>query len=686
MRGSFFLPRSAAIAAAAAAMAAACGTSSHPPPGQMANAPPGDAMTTPFQAVPPAVYVAKVKNLLVGLAPTDAEIQTVAADPAQLGPLIDGWMTSPEYTAKMRTFFELAFQQTQISLNDFSDQVYPNQADINASTGPELLQNLRESFARTVLELNAEGRPLTDAITTSRVMLTPALMEFYAFLDAWQVDDTGQVSDRFRASNPNLQITLEAAQGAIPIEQTLDPTNANYMHWYDPDVANDSKAGTDCAQDPIVYDADAHVLHYLLYGTIARYKTTSGTACGQVNGTASAPQLTATDFTDWKMVTLRAPATGEAPTAFYDLATLRTATELVVTLPHVGFLTPAFFANWQTNSSNQMRVTMNQALIVATGAMVDGTDLTFPPSTPGLDVLHAAAPDCFGCHRTLDPTRSVLAATYSWNYHTQTDKTFSDQPGLFAFQGVTQPVFNLGDLTATLAQHPLFAPAWVQKLCYYANSTPCETGDPEFQRVVGVFKSSNFSWNALVRELLSSPLTTHAAPTQTATDQGEVIAVSRRDHLCAALDARLGLTDVCGLDALTKAQTHTTVPEIVGGLPSDGYGRGAVAPVLPNAPTLFYRAGVENICEAVADLVVDAAQPESPDTKQYSSAQPDAAIADFVATLMALEPSDPRAAPAQAILAQHYLAAVQAGASASDALKSTFVAACLAPSTVSIGL
>jgi hypothetical protein len=333
-----------------------------------------------------------------------------------------------------------------------------------------------------------------------------------------------------------------------------------------------------------------------------------------------------------------------------------------------------------------MRVTMNQALIVATGAMVDGTDLTRPTTTPGLDSAHAASLDCYGCHRTLDPTRSILAATYSWDYHAQTETAFSQQPGLFAFQGVVTPVQSMSDLVTTLANHPLVASAWVQKLCYYANSAPCEASDPEFQRIVGVFKSSGFSWNALVRELFSSPLTTHAQPTQTAGDEGEIVAVSRRDHLCAALNARLGLVDVCGLDAFTDAGPRTTIPQIVSGLPSDGYGRGAVAPVLPNAPTLFYRAGTENICEEVAALVIDAAQPETPNTKQYTSAKPQDAIADFVQTVMALPPSDARSAPALSLLQSHYASALQSGASASDALKSTFAAACLAPSAVSIGL
>jgi hypothetical protein len=143
--------------------------------------------------------------------------------------------------------------------------------------------------------------------------------------------------------------------------------------------------------------------------------------------------------------------------------------------------------------------------------------------------------------------------------------------------------------------------------------------------------------------------------------------------------------DICGLDVMTKAAALTTIPEIVSGLPSDGYGRGAVAPVLPNDPTLFYRAGTENICASVAALVVDAAKPVS-GARAWSSAQPTSAIADFVAVVMGLGSADPRATPANTLLTSHFTSAVKGGASATDALRSTFIAACLAPSLVSIGL
>jgi hypothetical protein len=126
-------------------------------------------------------------------------------------------------------------------------------------------------------------------------------------------------------------------------------------------------------------DADQAAL--VVDGTLDNRKNPQGGAnCGQRGGTS---QMIPADFSTWKMVTIRPPKQGEAITNFYDLKTLRSTTELVLNVPRVGFFsTPAFFANWQTNMSNQARVTMNQTLIVATGAAVDGTDKTVPGSTP----------------------------------------------------------------------------------------------------------------------------------------------------------------------------------------------------------------------------------------------------------------------------------------------------------------
>jgi hypothetical protein len=682
--------------AAAIATISAC-SSDHadsPPAPAPLDALDGSTSALPVETSPPSVYVAKVKNILVGLAPTDDEVKAVESDPTKLASLIDEWMKLPEYQTKMLRFFELAFQQTQVAETDFDEQTTPARISINGKATPLLVQNATESFARTALELTSQGRPLTDAMTTRTFMMTPALMELYAFLDAWQIDDTGKLTDRFRAAYPTAAVTVTSA-APIPLADSVNPASPNFMHFYNPDLAKLDAVTPGCFSDPVVYPAARAVtVHYTLQGSLdnGRKNPTTGLACPQsALASVTQQQIAGDDFTAWKMVSIRAPKAGETPTQFFDLPSLRAASELVLRVPRVGFFsTPAFFANWQTNTSNQMRVTMNQTLIVGLGAAVDGTDATHPATTPGLDTKHASAPECFACHQTLDPTRSIFASAFSWSYHDQTETAFASQSGMFAFQGVTKPVASLEDFGNVLATHPLFAQAWVQKLCYYANSRKCDAADPELQRVVDAFKASSFSWNTLVRELLSSPITTNATVTKTLSDEGEIIAVSRRDHLCAALGARLGIADICGLKSTPVAVGKSkaalaTINQIVSGLPSDGYGRGSIAPVLPNDPSLFYRAGTENICEAVADLVIDSVMP-MPGAKQWSSAAPDAAIAELVPAIMALTPSDPRSAPALAALRAHFAAAVKTGASPSDALKSTFVVACLAPSSISIGL
>ncbi len=336
-----------------------------------------------------------------------------------------------------------------------------------------------------------------------------------------------------------------------------------------------------------------------------------------------------------------------------------------------------------------MRVTVHQALIVATGSSIDGTDTTYAPGAPGLDPVHAGQAACFDCHKVLDTTRSIFHATWSWYYHRQLDPASASQSqsSVFAFRGIVQPVSTIAEFGGVLARHPLVATGWVQKLCYYVNSAPCDEGDAEFQRLVRLFQDSKYSWSTLVRALVTSPITTLAADTRTRQQNGEVVSVSRQGHFCAALGARLGRGDACDLDAPDR-DAGTTTPLIAAGLPSDAYGRGSVVPILPNDPSLFFRAGVENICENTAAEVIDTpAGTLPPGAKHWSSQQPHAAIADFVGSLMALPPSDERAAEAQALLEAHFASALeQPGITATQALQSTFVVACMAPSAVSIGL
>lgn len=670
--------RSVPIVLLLAALGCGAGTTSPPPP------------PSTFEAEPPSVYVGKVKNLLIGQAATDAEVAQVVANPDALSSLIQTWMADPAYARKMQVFFTLAFQQSQITENDLTTLIPPNGL-ANGVDGPLVVKNATESFARTMVAATASGQPLTTAFSTREVMMTTALLQLYAFLDARRVDDDGTPTDDFALAHKKQTIVLESSEGPIPIAETIDPNSPRFMHWYVPDLADLKYGDKQCdGQDPISFTGNGLELEQMMHGHLPAHLGLDGTTkCGARAGRNDDTQFVASDFTDWRLVTIRPPVGGEPTTTFYDLGSARTATELVVKTPHPGFFsTPAFFANWPTNASNQMRVTLNQALIVATGAAIDGTDETTPTSTPGLDAVHAApGTSCFQCHQLLDPTRSVLSATYSWFYSPQTDADLMAQPGQFAFQGVIAPMRTIDDFASLLETHPLVPSAWVEKLCYYATSAPCDPTDPEFQRIVADFSKSGLQWNALVAELMASPLVTNAAETRTADSTGETIAVARRDHLCAALNNRLGLADICGLDTtLAKNQEPSTIAQIVAGLPSDGYGRGAPVPVLPTAPTLFYRAGMENICQGVAAYVIDGPLPDQPAARQWSSTAPDAAIADFASIVMAIPSSDDRSAAVVSALHDHYQAALATGVSANEALTSTFVTACLSPSFLGIGM
>jgi hypothetical protein len=640
-----------------------------------------DVKVVEFQPDPPSVYVAKVKNILVGMPPTDAEVQAVVKDPNALGGLVDGWMQTQQYTDKMMVFFELAFQQTQITSNNFVDNIPPRGLGINRMNA-QLVQNIRESFARTVLYLQQNGGKFTDAFTTKTIMMTPAMMELYAYLDSRHVDDKGVTSDQFAKANLGKLITINATGTSNPAA----------LIFVNPDLPNLKYPNdTTCeGMTSISFVANADDMHDVMLGGVPQHKNPTGVndCTVRVTLTTAGAQLNQPgDFTTWRPVQIRQPVGAEATTSFNDVNVLRNAPTLVVNTKHQGFYsTPAFQANWPTNSSNQMRVTLNQTLIVATGQSIDGTDATQPTNTAGLDTVHASDAACVGCHQQLDTTRSILTATYSYFYYPQTDTNLMNIPGQFTFQGVVQQMKTIDDFGGLLASHPLVPQAWAQKLCYYVNSEACDPSDPELQRIVANF-AKNGMWNGLVKDIVTSPLTTNASETETFKLSGTVVAVSRRDHLCAALNNRLGFNDICQLDATYGNRAQSTVGQIVSGMPSDGYGRGSMIPVLPNQPTLFYRAGLENICEQVSQAVIDAKpDPLQPNAKNWSSSNATQAISDFVSLVMAIEPSDSRSAALTGALTDHFTAAKATGASASDSLKSTFVAACLAPSFIGIGM
>ncbi len=446
-----------------------------------------------FAPILVSVAVGKVKNLLVGLPPTNDEVAQVSADPTALQGLITQWMALPQYNAKMLSFFATAFQQTQMLSDDFASE------GIQDTSDNRVLQEFQESFARTVLELIAEGQPFTEAMTTRRFMITPRLANIFAFVDAIRMDDNGNTSPIARAPTT---LTLEYSQGPIPLAESLDPTSPNYMVWYDPNLA--TAYDPNCPTDPVVFSATANqstdVSGYLdsmiLLGqtsqTVVNYPAgtllgagtgsagTVAAAAGTATCTPPAPPalFAGTDYTQWQMVNIRKPQTGELTTNFWDVPTFRSGADLVLNTPRVGFFTtPAFFAGWQTNNSNVARVTLNQTMIVALGKAMSPDNTTSPPSLAALDQAHAAPGSaCYSCHQSLDPLRQFFRHDYSLSFGVQANPLQLSMEGQFAYWGVSASGTSIYDLGTLLAGHPMFAANWVQQLCTYANSSPC---DPE---------------------------------------------------------------------------------------------------------------------------------------------------------------------------------------------------------------
>ena len=249
-------------------------------------------------------------------------------------------------------------------------------------------------------------------------MMTTALKELYAFLDAWQVDDNGKVDRPLPPGQPGRADHGRGVAGPDPDRADARPDEPELHALVRPRRRRRrGHAGAGLpgrirsSYPPSAVDAALPALRRRSTADkdVRRSHVPAVRRARRRRRSSRASDFTRLDDGDDPPAERRARPT----TAFYDLAVApRRRPSSCSTIPRVGFFsTPAFFANWQTNISNQMRVTTHQALIVATGSSIDGTDTTTPPGTPGLDAAHATQAACFGCHKMLDPTRSIFSAT-----------------------------------------------------------------------------------------------------------------------------------------------------------------------------------------------------------------------------------------------------------------------------------
>ncbi len=641
----------------------------------------------PFQPLPSAAYVTKVKNLLTGLPVMDDELKAVTADPAALRGLVDGWIETPAFRAKMLQFFKQAFQQTQTDIRDYEDQLGHSTNPWNPDDKTSFLRSAEESFARTVLQLMDEGKPFHATATTERFMLNPPLMSFLAFMDAAPHNDDGKpvLAGRWLVAKYGARFRFELVTiptPPIPWEVSLSPTlpdgmeNPDFLRFYVEKPTINQRCPVPVTNAGGKYGAMEYIQTNIFGGR---------PACG-----ATGRHWTADDYgpNAWRMVTIRKPKPGEERTVFFDIAKLRSpaTTELVLNTPRVGFMTtPAFLANWPTNPSNNYRVTANQAVIVGLGKSFDDRGTTVQLNDQSNDNLHLHAP-CRGCHNTLDPMRDFFKQSYSITY---SEQLTPNQPPTATFNVGDAPAVQgngIRDFAKAMATNPLYATAWTQKLCQFANSSSCEETDPEFVRVADVFRKSGFQFKSLVAELFSSPLVTFAKETQSAKANGVVMSITRRETFCAAIESRYKITDVCSERGENQLELglRNLLRNLAGSIPGAGYARGDDAPLLPHDPNLFFTSATENFCARLSLMLVDTPQ------SRYSSMQQDPAMADFVTTLMGVPPSDSRHAALLGVLKEHHQEATRdtpaSASSRSDILRSTFTVACSSALATSIGL
>lgn len=588
-----------------------------------------------YEPVPVESYLSKLKGLLVGGAVTEGELARVTEDPTALDGLVAEWIEQPQFASKMHDFFEVALQQRLVGDVNFEDQ-------LDRIVGPnrdEMQRNAEASFAMTAWRIVDQNRSFSEVSTTQQWMMTTALLSMLLY--------TEQTPEELEIEHV---VTSQLPEGAP------DPVTLRWMAdnrtWYVPGLRED-------CQTPSSFEAD-DVLD-MMAGQISCRNSRDHRQEDMV--------FQPSDFTDWRPVTLRVATNDQPIEEFYDVASLRGVNEVWVRIPRAGFFTtPAFLANWQTNADNQFRVSINQALITALGASYSVADQTPQPNADGLFAEHAEPETaCYGCHRSLDPMRlyfmNVFTESYRWR-----DEDVSGQPN-FAFGGVTEARPGLPGLAETFAEHPRFPAAWVQKLCRYANSTPCDESDPEFRRVVQVFVDSGLDFKALVRALFSSPLVTGATYVPTFDTHEPVVSITRTNHLCQILDERLETEDACSFARSS-----------LGLLPDDEFVRGSVHVIQTADTSSFHFAAAEQVCTRIANQLVR-------NDRRYRPSDPETeTIPRIVEELMGLPPGHSRRDVAEARLSAHFEDARAAGASRQNSLRSVFVLACQSPEVMALGL
>lgn len=679
-----------------AALAAGCQSDLEPPP---------SPSPTPAQAchvedaLGPLAAGQKVKALLTGGALSADEVAALEADPTALRGLVTGWVDAelgrdprePALTSRpLLRFLMSAFQQTNLDIESLTHQLggrLGNLGTVVTDDGPVnlallLAQNFSESFARTAFRIAKEGRSWKEVVTTKEQVLTPALQLYIDYADDVVIQDDGSFVPLDPAFEPIITLTDDPDQhnpdGGVLYHHGLVANLAGCNPSAPTPLPSPVKVGPGAEFRFSTQAPHAFGLLNMMLGRhlgIVNDATDPSELCGIDGDAVSRPWLVASDFTDWRVVEL----TNEVENRpFFELDRHREATTLGVARAHSGFLSSlGFLGSWTTNVDNSARVTVNQALIVALGAAFDGQTVLSTVQSSGDD--HAANAECRACHDTLDPMRNLVRGSWSVFYGQQTSPP--TEPTFFDFGGerhdFSEGEGRVTDFATILAEHPLFAGAWADKLCYYANGAPCVEGE-ELDRVLAAFTEEH-DFRTLIVELFSSPLVTGRECLDEADGSNTDVSISRRSTFCAQLSDRLGVADACGLSEPPEVpnQSKHELRRASSAVPDDAFSRGTVAPIVITDPSMMGRANRESSCLIAADQL------------SLAGRSNDEAAAWLVIDVMGLPPGTARHDAALDILRGHLADVMAADGSTADphplAQRSAFVVACMAPTLSGLG-
>ncbi len=598
-----------------------------------------DQLPLPFEPAAVESALSKVKMLTVGSAPTADELAQVKNDPALLRSLIMQWQEMPEYEQKTKGLLRYLLQTKQMP-TDWAQVDGFNHAGIPQ----ELADAMEQSVLRTAWDIIVNDRPFIDIFTTRRWAVTTAQLVMMRYTDQTQAE-------------------RDALQHVVVLDPNQAPQNLQESiktgRWFEPNMPNGcrDKEGPELK----VFEILRFQWGHLRCRNIQDFRFYNS---AEMNRSGS-------DYNDFRFVEFtqgdpNAPV--DAP-PFWDLPAWRQVSTTVESrLPRVGFMTtPQFFNNWSTNEDNQFRLTINQTMIVGLHSTFRVGEQTTPLVTDGIPTTHTDAnSDCYGCHRQMDPARSYFQNNFGSSYQSVRGTLASYDPG-FAFGGVSLAGGDFETFAQTLAQHPMVAQAWTQKLCWAANGAPCNTADPEFVRIAKAWKDSNFSWKTLIVELYSSPLVTGLAPTTTWENRDLPVSIVRGQHLCSALDTRAG--GLCD-----KAPIRATI----GLIPNDNFSRAQVDPDVPIKATAFSMAALESLCTRVATTMIG--------KSGYEPNTPETTIPNIAEKLIGVPVGHSRHDILVAGMKEHFEEAQQMGLTAAESMQSALILGCMSPDGAGMGL